>query len=506
MTSKKTRTNPPVNGFGESQFRALMETALDVVAVLNYDGTFRYLSPSIERVTGYPPEELIGENAFAKMHEDDALEQFEVFSIVVSDPDLVTAGEPRTFRFRHKDGHWIVLEAVSTKLPEGPEPPGILVNARDVTDRMQAHESMREMAALERRLAQENEVIAEVGRIISSTLKIEEVFELFAAQVRRLIKFDMIAATVVDRPQQTTTIRYWSGPAEYRENFRTTVPLRGSVTGEVVASGKPVLVSGTSHKEIRKRFIHLFESHQGGALSWLGIPMVHRGQTIGALLLFSSEPQVFSDEDVALAGRVGSQIAGAIDNAELFVGLKKAESELAGSVIERSQSASQNEVIAEIGRVISSTLEIDEVYEPFAVQVRNLINFDVLSIGVVEEDGQSLRIAHRVGDDGLGRPVGALIPFEGSLVGQVAKSKRATTVQGFSEREIKENYPGILTTFGRGVRSWLFIPLVNRGEFVGTLLVFSKKENAFDARDANLAQRVGDQIAGAIGAAGLFRI
>jgi PAS domain S-box-containing protein len=174
--TSKPRTDPP----GESQFQALIETALDIVVVLNYDGTFRYLSPSVQRTIGYSPEELIGENAFAYMHPDDAGEQQEVFSVVVSDPDLDTAGAPRSFRFRHKKGHWVLMETISTKLPEGPVPPVIVINARDVTERLQSEESLRKAAESERRLAQEHEIIAEIGRIISSTLNIDEVFELFA--------------------------------------------------------------------------------------------------------------------------------------------------------------------------------------------------------------------------------------------------------------------------------------------------------------------------------------
>lgn len=45
---------------GESQFRSLIETSLDIVAVLNHDGAIRYLSPAVEKVTGFATEELIG--------------------------------------------------------------------------------------------------------------------------------------------------------------------------------------------------------------------------------------------------------------------------------------------------------------------------------------------------------------------------------------------------------------------------------------------------------------
>ena len=76
----KPQSNPNTEATGDSQFRSLIETALDIVAVLNNDGSISYLSPAIERVTGFAPEELIGKNAFDFMHEDDASEQFKVFS------------------------------------------------------------------------------------------------------------------------------------------------------------------------------------------------------------------------------------------------------------------------------------------------------------------------------------------------------------------------------------------------------------------------------------------
>ena len=469
--------------------------------VLNYDGTIRYLSPSVQRTTGYAPEELIGENAFAYMHPDDAGEQQEVFRAVVSDPELDTTGVPRSFRFCHKDGHWVLMETISTKLPEGPEPPGIVVNARDVTERLQAHESLREAAESERRLAQEHEIIAEVGRIISSTLKIDEVFELFAAELSRLIEFDMVAASVVDRANGTTTLRYWSGPAEYRNNIKTTVPLEGSVTGQVVGSGQPVLVSP---EDIRKSFLHLSESQKGGVLSWLGLPMVNRGETIGSLLLFSSKPDAFSELDIALAGRVSYQIAGAIDNAGLFAGLKSAETDLANSVVERTEAASQNEVIAEIGRIISSTLNIENIYESFAEQVRELIGFDVLAICIVDREGVMGRIAHRVGKERVGNRAGSIVPIEGSITGGVAALKHAIIVQGISEQELEERFPFTVVSYRADVRSWLCTPLINGGEFVGSLLVLSKTENAFTDRDAELAERVGNQIAGAIDSVRLY--
>lgn len=486
---------PPIQ---ESQFRTLIETALDLIGVLNYDGAIRYLSPSSERVIGYAPNELTGENAFAHMHPDDSPAQMEAFNRLVSDPELATAGEPHYFRFRHKDGQWIVLEAISSKLPAGPEPSGVVVNARNVTERVQAREYLREAAEVERRTAQEIEVIAEVGRIISSTLNIEEVFELFADQLRRLFEFDMVFATIVDHAQQTTTIRYWSGPADYLENFVTTVPLKGSITGEVLAGRQPVLIQGTSEEKFRQNYIHIYKGHQNGVISWLGVPMVNRGVIIGALVLVSSKPMAFSDLDITLAVRVSNQIAGAIDNAGLFAGLKEAEAGLAKSVVEQSVLASQNEVIAEIGRIISSTLDIDGTDDSLVEQARQLLDFDVLSIEIHDAERKANTILYWSGLQVPGREIGTRVFPKGSLTDLVKKTLTPQIIQGLTGEELAEQFPFVVDGYKSGMRSWLACPMVNRGEFVGPIIFHSRRKNAFSQQDANMAWRVSNQVSGSI--------
>jgi PAS domain S-box-containing protein len=259
-----------------------------------------------------------------------------------------------------------------------------------------------------------------------------------------------------------------------------------------------------SPDDIRKTFVHISDSQRGGILSWLGLPMVNRGGTIGALSLFSSKADAFSELDIALASRASYQIAGAIDNAGLFAGLKSAETELANSVIERSEAASQNEVIAEIGRIISSTLNIEEVYESFSDQVRKLIGFDVLYICIVDREGRMGQIAHRVGSNSVENRAGSLVPIEGSITKEVAKLKRAINVQGISEQELQEKFPFSVFSYQADIRSWLCTPLINGGEFVGSFMVLLNMENAFTDRDAELAERVGNQIAGAIDSIRLY--
>ncbi len=62
-----------------------------------------------------------------------------------------------------------------------------------------------------RRLAKENEIIANIGRIVSSSLEIKKVYELFAAEVRKVIPFNLISITIIDEENRTFCPAYLAG-------------------------------------------------------------------------------------------------------------------------------------------------------------------------------------------------------------------------------------------------------------------------------------------------------
>ena len=130
----------------EEHFRSLIENALDIIAVLNLDGTFRYASPSV-RVLGYQPEDLVGKSAFDYVSKDDSIEVSELFNTALENPGLAGTVE---FMFRHQDGSFRMLEAICKGMWVDPKTRGIVLNARDVTERKQAEASIEKLAAFAR--------------------------------------------------------------------------------------------------------------------------------------------------------------------------------------------------------------------------------------------------------------------------------------------------------------------------------------------------------------------
>ncbi len=127
-------------------FRSLIENGLDIITVLNSDGTIRYESPSVEKLLGYLPEELIGINVFDYIHPADSAATFKAFSDAVKEPGRNDAAE---FRFRHKDGSWRHLEAVGKSLTADDDTVIIIVNSRDITDRKNMEENLIRAQKLE---------------------------------------------------------------------------------------------------------------------------------------------------------------------------------------------------------------------------------------------------------------------------------------------------------------------------------------------------------------------
>lgn len=126
-------------------FRLLAEHSTDTLVRGNLDGVRLYISPGVRTLLGYEPEEMTGRRALEITHPDDA----ELFARVMAD---IRAGRiehaTTEHRQRHRDGHWVWMEAhIRLTRDAGGEPDGYVVSVRDVSHR-KATEARLEHAAL----------------------------------------------------------------------------------------------------------------------------------------------------------------------------------------------------------------------------------------------------------------------------------------------------------------------------------------------------------------------
>ena len=195
----------------------------------------------------------------------------------------------------------------------------------EITERKRIEETLRKNEEATTRLAQENAIMAEIGRIISSTLNIEEVYERFAEEARKLIPFNGIAINIINYEEGTLNIPYVAGVVVPGCQPGDVLPLASSVTGEVIRRGTGMIVQTENRKELESQFPTLLAAFDIGFRSVMAVPLVSRDKKIGALHFRSTKPNIYSDQNLRLAENIGSQIAGAVANTQLFTKIKRAE-------------------------------------------------------------------------------------------------------------------------------------------------------------------------------------
>jgi PAS domain S-box-containing protein len=128
----------------EEHFRALIETSYDLVQVLDSQGRIAYTGPSVLRILGYTPEEILRGTAPDFLHPEDLPSVQRMITDVFTYPGVPQSAE---YRVRHKEGGYRWLEAFARTLDPDSAERGLVANARDVTERKQGEEALRHAKA-----------------------------------------------------------------------------------------------------------------------------------------------------------------------------------------------------------------------------------------------------------------------------------------------------------------------------------------------------------------------
>jgi PAS domain S-box-containing protein len=127
----------------EKLHRSVVDGSTDLIALLDEGHEVLLASPACEDILGYSPEDLIGAKLADFLHRDDLAA---ARSRVVDD----AVAEPTTVRMRHRDGHWVLVEGITTPIRNDA---GVieltLVIGRDVTEKERLQEQLRQAQKLE---------------------------------------------------------------------------------------------------------------------------------------------------------------------------------------------------------------------------------------------------------------------------------------------------------------------------------------------------------------------
>ena len=282
--------------------QTIFDTMPLALAIYDQQGRITAINEELESLLGWNLEEWQTRNLLPECYPDPAQREAVL--------DFMTQAPPewRDFQTRTKDGRILSTSWFNIPLSEG----GNIGLGQDITQRKLVQEAVRAKEA-------EAAALAEIGRIISSTLDIGEVYERVASHVQQLIAFDRMTVTRIGPAEDELAVVYTAGTPETGHAIGTAVEISPEI-GEVAQQRRGKVISVTAEDRPR--------AWAQGFRTLLVVPLIAHNDVIGLLTLRSTRLNGYDHDDLSLAERVGAQIAGAIANAQVHEILREAQAAL----------------------------------------------------------------------------------------------------------------------------------------------------------------------------------
>jgi PAS domain S-box-containing protein len=459
----------------EQRFRSLTENSSDITTIVGADGLIHYQSPSIERVLGYLPGDLVGQSLFGYLHPDDLPAVHSAFAEALGQPGLTPL---INVRFRHKSGEWRQMEGVGNNRLDDPAVAGIVVNSRDITARKQAEAQLERTA---RQLA----ALSHMGQTVAASLELADVLERVAQESLALVGAEGISILLLqDTPDELVfaAVRGAGTP----ELIGRRVPVASSVAGEALRSGRSlVAVTGDSGPRIYREIEKVSGYHTQALLA---VPLRLDDAVIGVMEAVHTQIDAFGRDDLGLLEAAATWAAIAIGNARRHESTRRLLLE--------------SEAMAAISRALNQTLDLGRVLKLIVTSAQRVIpKVERAVIHLLDEERRVLRAAAVAGlQTERTAPDYTMRPGEG-VAGHAIEFGDVINVA-----DIRSDPRYLPLGRASEMRSLLVAPVASGPRRLGTISVQSASPRAFSADDERLLATLASQAALAMENARFFEI
>ena len=344
----------------ERRFRALIEHGSDGITLIAPDNRILYVSPTVTRVEGYAPEDLLGRFGTEHTHPDDLPLVNEIVARLMANPGVPV---PVLWRRRHKNGEWMWLEGTATNLLGDPAIGGIVTNYRDVTQRKAADTRLQAQLA---QLA----LLSEITRAIGERQDVPSIFQVAINTVEEQLPVDFVFVGLHDAADNTVTVSSVGFHSEARSRELDLTP-RTRVA--IDQNGLSVCVSGRlvyeqDVKEVPSAFAQRLA--RAGLRSMVAAPLLVESKVFGVMVAARTEAGSFTSGECEFLRQLSEHVALAAHQAQLYGDLQNAYEELR----QTQQAVMQQERLLALGQMASGIAhDINNAISPVTLYTESLL-------------------------------------------------------------------------------------------------------------------------------------
>jgi len=344
---------------------------------------------------------------------------------------------------------------------------------------MEIKQSLR----LPRRIADNLRILIKIAETVHNSSDLDKIYDTALDLVMELEKVDMAAIYLAEEDTNAAVLKaHRNFPPAYIEKA-SVIPYPTGITWKVINTGRMLNVDDMKKvKEIGPA------GRDAGYHGILGVPIMYGGKAIGVIWFARREEEKFTGTEVELLTSIGNQIAIAIARA-------KQTSELE----ERNENLS---VLSAIAEKVHGSSDLNLIFETFLDMIGGLKMVDIMSIYLVERNGDSREAVLRIQ---RGLPAEYIekagrIPYPIGITWEVINT---------GEPVYYRSLPGEPCPLGPAGKALspgvvLSLPLKHRGQTIGVIHFTRREKGQFEKHELDILYSIGNQIGIAVSKAKMF--
>jgi len=281
----------------DQQIRSIVESVSDyAMYLLDRDGTVTTWNPGAERIKGYVADEILGRNfsVFFTQEDVDRGRPAELLRAAV----LRGRVESEGWRVR-KDGSRFWANVVLTAIRDTAGAiTGFAKVTRDFTDRKRAEET----------------VLLQLSSALLATTDVRALLGAISASLREVLPHDCATLGIYEPERDALQVQFLGDDAA--QSRETHIPVEGSPAGLAFRTREPVVVASLHNARFKPESVRHLTGL--GMQSGCWVPLVYRGEAVGAMMIGSRLEAAFTQRDAGMLLEVASQVAMAVNNAQAY--------------------------------------------------------------------------------------------------------------------------------------------------------------------------------------------
>ncbi|MGB8593501.1 MAG: diguanylate cyclase [Candidatus Acidiferrales bacterium] len=318
------------------------------------------------------------------------------------------------------------------------------------------------------RRSEELHILNEIGRVLSSTLETDALFERIFNEMSRLL--DVSSFYIAFYETGDATVRFELEIAEGDRLPKRTRAAGNHLIEHIVKNRQPILIREKMAEEFERRELDVIRT----AGCYCGVPLVLHNRAIGVMAVYSARERMFDEGHLEMMRVLASEASVAIENAHLF-----------GEEQRKSRHLS---LVNSISGHAIATLNPDEMLSKIAAEMENGLTYDHIGIAILDYSAKELVVQAESGRrrDAIGRR----IPLGEGLIGHVARSGQPEVIHEVHEGTQQPVLPDSISAAA--------LPVLYADQMLGVLYVESSERCEFSREEMQLLRTLADLFAGAL--------